>query len=158
MIIEKSQEFSVEQAITASGLTASTNVVDLMSARDLGDGTPIVVHFHVTQTFVANTGTKIELGVASSVTEAFATWLGLGLHVPLGSITVPTAGLVLNEHFYVRINNGPLASLAALSPPAQRYLGVYYDADGSFTAGKITANIVPSNGTYAYTYPKSFTS
>jgi len=127
MIMDKTNLFSDDQAITASAV--STNVIDLGVSRDIGKGTPVPVLIQVTKDFA--TLTSLTATIETSETEDFSS-----------SETLATSGAV------------PVADLVAgrnLAPQfmpigVQRYLRISYTVAGSSaTAGTVTAGVVAAH-------------
>jgi len=123
-------QFSAAQAVTASA--ASTNVVDLGIARDLGKGE----------------GMQVDIRANTACTAAGAATVTFQIQ------QADDAGFTSNVQTLAQTDAIPIASLTAgasipmkidrTSPyPARRYLRLYYSvATGPLTAGSFTAGIV----------------
>ena len=121
-IFDRQNLFSNEQAITAS--TASTDLIDLGSVRDVGAGELSTVVVLVTTTFDALTSLTCALQTAS--TEAFS------VPVQLTAATLPLASLTAGAKFSIGPVPGNVLS----------YLRLYYTVTGSSpTTGKVTSGI-----------------
>lgn len=128
MILDSTNLFSDDQAITATA--ASTNVIDLGSATrgDIGKGTSIPLLVQVTTSFA--TLTSLTIAVQTDSVENFAS------PKTLTSQTIALAGLTAGAQ--AGFNVIPTGT-------DERYLRLYYTVTGSdATAGKITAGIVES--------------
>ena len=128
--------------ITTSGVTVgqdlsqvvgtynSESIVDLGTARDIGEGEPLYIVFTVTEAFVGATAT-VAMNCVVSAAAALTT------PTTVGSVSATAvASLTLGAQFVVRIN--PLVASLGL-----RYLGVIYTiATATTTAGTMTAHVV----------------
>ena len=108
----------------------SESIVDLGTARDIGEGEPLYIVFTVTEAFVGATAT-VAMNCVVSAAAALTT------PTTVGSVTATAvASLTLGAQFVVRIN--PLVASLGL-----RYLGVIYTiATATTTAGTMTAHVV----------------
>ena len=127
--------------ITTSGVTVgqdlsqvvgtynSESIVDLGTARDIGEGEPLYIVFTVTEAFVGATAT-VAMNCVVSAAAALTT------PTTVGSVSATAvASLTLGAQFVVRIN--PLVASLGL-----RYLGVIYTiATATTTAGTMTAHV-----------------
>jgi hypothetical protein len=121
-ILDRLNLFSNDQAITAS--TASTDVVDLGSVRDVGAGETSTVLVLVTEAF--NNLTDLTVAMQTSTTENFAS------PVQLTAATLPLASLTVSTRF--PITTVPRGVL--------RYVRLYYTVTGTApTTGRITAGL-----------------
>ena len=128
--------------ITTSGVTVgqdlsqvvgtynSESIVDLGTARDIGEGEPLYIVFTVTEAFVGATAT-VAMNCVVSAAAALTT------PTTVGSVSATAvASLTLGAQFVVRIN--PLVASLGL-----RYLGVIYTiATATTTAGAMSAYVV----------------
>ena len=128
--------------ITTSGVTVgqdlsqvvgtynSESIVDLGTARDIGEGEPLYIVFTVTEAFVGATAT-VAMNCVVSAAAALTT------PTTVGSVSATAvASLTLGAQLVVRIN--PLVASLGL-----RYLGVIYTiATATTTAGTMTAHVV----------------
>jgi mRNA-degrading endonuclease toxin of MazEF toxin-antitoxin module len=121
-ILDRLNLFSNDQAITAS--TASTDVVDLGSVRDVSAGETSTVLVLVTEAF--NNLTDLTVAMQTSTTENFAS------PVQLTAATLPLASLTVSTRF--PITTVPRGVL--------RYVRLYYTVTGTApTTGRITAGL-----------------
>jgi hypothetical protein len=126
MITDKFLRVSDAQAITADA--ASTDTIDLGSARDIGEGKQLYMVFTVGTAF--NNLTSLALQVITSDAA------NLGTPTVRASTSVLLAGLTAGAQFVVALP--PL-----IGSLGQRYMGAYYDVTGTNpSAGTITADIV----------------
>ena len=114
----------------AVGTYNSESIVDLGTARDIGEGESLYIVFTVTEAFVGATAT-VAMNCVVSAAAALTT------PTTVGSVTATAvASLTLGAQFVVRIN--PLVASLGL-----RYLGVIYTiATATTTAGTMTAHVV----------------
>ena len=111
-LVDARLELSSAQALTASA--DSTNVIALTTARQVGAGKPLFVHFNVT---VAADGTTTDETYAFGVATGAATSLG----TVLATRTIGYATLVAGYNFSMQVpQDGVL-----------RYLGVEYVLGGT---------------------------
>ena len=141
MITDKLLRVSEDQAVTSSAY--STNTIDLGTARDVGEGTPLYMNFALTEAFANGTSITFEV-----VTSANA---NLSSHDVIGSsATIATAALTLGKNIVVRINPD-------IAGKGKRYLGARYTVVGTMNAGKVTADIVETIGDGQKYYASGFT-
>jgi hypothetical protein len=126
MITDQLLRVSTDQALTTTAV--STDTIDLSVARDIGEGGDLYMNFAVTTALAGGTSVKFEV-----ITSAAA---NLGSPTVIGSTdAIVTASLVAGYNTAVRINP-QIASLG------QRYLGARYTISGTYTSGKVTADVV----------------
>ena len=114
------------QAIT--GDAYSTDTIDLLQARDIGEGESLYMVFTVVQAF--NNLTSLAMQVVTDDNS------GISSPTVIGSTTVALAGLTAGAQFVVPIPP-QVASLG------ERYLAAYYDVTGTApSTGSILAQIV----------------
>lgn len=122
MYLDKKLMFSEAQALTDTD-SASTNILDL----GLGDAgrSELGVYVRVNTAFADGTSVLIKLQTATD--EAFTTPIDLPLQQ-----TVLTAALTANaEVLKGKVPHG-----------CKRYLRLYYDVTGTFSAGKFDAGLI----------------
>jgi hypothetical protein len=134
MILDKTEEFSDSQAVTATAI--STNVIDTNPSNknpivDLGDGEPDVwLVIQVDQTATAAGAATVAFSLESDSTADLATSPTVHYTTPALAIAGLTTG---KEVARVKLPGGDY----------KRYLGVRYTvATGPLTAGKFSAFIV----------------
>lgn len=141
MITDKLLRVSEDQALTTTAV--STDTIDLSVARDIGEGQDLFMNFAVTTALAGGTSVKFEV-----ITSASA---NLGSPTVIGSTdAIVTASLVAGYNTAVRINP-QIASLG------QRYLGARYTISGTYSSGKVTADVVMDIQDGRKSYPSGFT-
>ena len=130
MITDQFLKVSAAQAVTASAV--STDKVDLLVARDIGEGEDLYMNFSVDTSFTAAGAATLEMQVVVADDAALTTNVTV-----IGSTgAIPKASLVAGANFAARINP-QIASLG------RRYFGAnYVVSTGPMTAGAVTANVV----------------
>ena len=114
------------QAITADAY--STDTIDLLQARDVGEGESLYMVFTVVQAF--NTLTSLDLEVVTSANA------NLSSHTVIAERNVLLAGLTAGAQYVIKIPP-QVGSLG------ERYLGARYDVNGTNpTQGSILAQVV----------------
>lgn len=127
MITDKLLRVSTDQALTTTAV--STDTIDLSVARDIGEGQDLYMNFAVTTAFAGGTSVKFE------VIQATDAALSSGVEVIGSSDAVVTASLVAGYNTAVRIN-------PQIGSKGKQYIGARYTISGTYTAGKVTADIV----------------
>jgi len=141
MITDKLLRVSEDQAVTSTAV--STNTVDLGSARDIGEGTPLYMNFAVTEAFANGTSITFEVITSASANLSTPTVIG-------SSTAVVTSALTLGKNVVVRLNPD-------IGGKGQRYLGARYTVAGTMNAGKVTADVVETIGDGQKYYASGFT-
>ena len=139
-IVDQLQIFSEKQAVTADAV--STNVVDLLKARDLGSGSKEFIALDVT-TDLAGAG-KVVVNLQTSGTENFTASRTVQM------FEIPSATKAGRRFFYAI----PPASTDDTLGVNQRYLRIQYDVQGIVSAGNVTARLTEDVSTYR-SYPQS---
>ena len=142
MITDKLLRVSEDQgAITSTQV--STDKIDLVVARDIGQGTPLYMNFAVTTAFTGSGTVKFE--VLASAAEDLGTPTVIGSSDAFVGTT-----LTLGKNVVVRIN----PDMGGLG---KRYLGARYTVSGTVGAGKVTADVVETIGDGQKSYASGFT-
>lgn len=129
MITDNLLLLSDAQAVTASA--ASTNTVDLGTARDIGEGEELYVHFKVDTTFTAAGAATMTMNIITSASADLSTPTILA-----STAAIAVATLVAGYRTAIEIP-------PQIKSLGQRYIGVSYTiATGPMTAGAISARIV----------------
>lgn len=128
MITDKLLRVSDEQAVTTTAV--STDKIDLSVARDIGEGENLFMNFAMVAAFVGGTSVNFEVVVSDAA--------DLSSPVVIGSSgAVLTSGLGLGKAVVIRLN-------PQLGSTGKRYLGARYTVAGTYSAGKVTADIAHS--------------
>lgn len=150
MILDKQTMFSEAQTLVASaGSFASTNVIDLGIARNVGGDThPTLELFaQIVSTYLASGGAStLKVDVQTAPDDGSG---GIGSWVTLASSdAIAKASLVAGYKFAIS---------GFLPTPTQRFLRLQYTiATSDGTAGAITAGLTPS-GEYRAAYARGYT-
>jgi hypothetical protein len=126
MYIDKQNTVSSEQAVTAAA--ASTDYIDLSSARDIGMSGPVFFAITCTETAASAGATTVEFKIQTDDNSSFSS-----ATTRLSSGAIAKATLVAGYQLFLPI------------PPGtnERYLRLYYDvAVANLSAGKFTAQVV----------------
>jgi hypothetical protein len=126
MITDKLLRVSTDQALTTTAV--STDTIDLSVARDIGEGQDLYMNFAVTTAFAGGTSVKFEVIQSAAADLSSPTVIG-------STDAVVTASLVAGYNTAVRIN-------PQIGSKGQQYIGARYTISGTYTAGKVTADIV----------------
>jgi len=125
MYFDNQETFSLAQAVTALGDTASTNIYDTGSAADIGPGTAIFIFVKTQAAFASAGAATLQVVLQDAALEA-----GPFADVQTISGTVALAGLTANTK-QVR---------ARLPIGLRRYLRLSYRVGtAAMTAGSVTA-------------------
>ncbi|MBS0520515.1 MAG: hypothetical protein JSR90_17600 [Proteobacteria bacterium] len=141
MLIDSQNQFSSAQAVTSTGATASTNVIDLGVARDVGGAVtePLMLLCEVTTPFASGGSATMQVQVQTSADNS--SWATLAQ-----SDAIPVASLVQGYRFLP----------GDLPGPTSRYLRLnYVVGTAAMTAGAFTAALVPSLDTQPV-YPRGY--
>lgn len=128
MITDQNLRVSTGQALTTTAV--STDTIDLLVARDMGEGTDLLMNFAVITALTG--GTSVTFQVISSAAAALTSPTVIG-----SSDAIVSADLVLGKNVAVAFNP-QIASLG------QRYIGARYTIVGTYSAGTVTADVVAS--------------
>jgi hypothetical protein len=128
MITDTLLRVSDGQALTTTAV--STNTIDLSIARDIGEGTELIMNFAVATALTGGTSVKFE--VISSAAADLSTPTVIG-----SSDAIAAADLVAGKNVAVKIN-------PSIASTGQRYLGARYTIVGTFSAGTVIADVVAS--------------
>ncbi len=128
MILDKEALFSDDQAVTADA--ASTNVIDLGVARDIGKGMPVPLLIQVTEDFDNLTSLKVLVQVDDN--EGFSS----------ATVAAETGAILLAD-----LKEGYQFPLAYVPNGVdERYVRLNYDVTGTApTSGKVTAGLTLGN-------------
>ena len=141
MITDNLLRVSEDQAVTTTAV--STDTIDLVTARDIGEGTPLYMNFAVTTAMAGGTSIKFEVITSANANLSSPTVVG-------SSDVILTAALTQGKNVVVRINPD-------IAGKGKRYLGARYPVAGTFNAGKVTADVVETIGDGQKSYASGFT-
>ena len=141
MITDSLLRVSEDQAVTSTAV--STNTVDLGVARDMGEGTTLYMNFALTEAFANGTSITFEVITSASANLGTPTVIG-------SSAAIVTSALTLGKNIVVTLN-------PEIAGKGQRYLGARYTIAGTYTGGKVTADIVETIGDGQKYYASGFT-
>lgn len=140
--------------VTGAALTVtrvSTNVIDLLVARDVGAGNPLALHCNILTSLTG--ATSLVVNVEVGATEG-GTYYNL-MQTPV----LPVAQLIAGARLFayaMPINQLLNATAGVLAAPG-RYLRLGYTVVGTFGAGTIFAYINPLNDRQQYySYPENY--
>lgn len=129
MFVDAFLQFSAAQAVTSSA--ASTNVIDLGVARDLGKGEALEIDIRVNTTVTAAGAATVQFQLQTASDAAFTTPYTL-----VQTDAIPKASLVAGAAIPLHVDRA-----APYAP--QEFLRLYYNVGaGPLTAGAFTATIV----------------
>mgnify|MGYP001315822923 CR=1 FL=1 len=141
MITDSLLRVSENQAVTSTAV--STNTIDLVVARDIGEGTPLYMNFAVTVAMAGGTSIKFEVITSANANLSSPTVIG-------SSDAILTAALTAGKNVVVRLN-------PEIAGKGQRYLGARYTVSGTYSSGTITADVVETIGDGRKFYASGFT-
>lgn len=130
----------------------STNVLDMLVARDMGAGDLLGIHVNVMQAFATLTSLTIEFQVSAAAGSGFVTILT--------SMAIPVAQLIVGAPIFrygVPLNQVLNATAGVLAAPG-RYMRLNYTVTGSdATAGSVFSYINPvMDRVQTYIYPENY--
>lgn len=126
MITDQFLRVSNAQAVTTTAV--STDTVDLGTARDIGAGEDLYMHFTVGTAFAGGTSTEFQVIGSANADLSSPTVLG-------SSGAIATAGLTAGRRVAVRVN-------PFINSLGQRYFGARYVVVGTNTTGTVSADVV----------------
>ena len=154
MLLDNNLIFDSNAAITTT--RDSTNIIDLVNARDIGDGEELEVLVQVGTTALASTATTttIQAKIMVSTDNSTYTTAALSDAVQIGLTT--TGSHILNIHMPIRRLYSEVAGTGNDAYP--RYIKLNYVASATLSAGTLTAALIGARQTNpAAGYPSGFT-
>lgn len=154
MIVDAFTEFSTAQDIsTTVGTVVSTNILDMRAPgsqdTDLGQGTPLFVHFALPVAVASATAATINFQVFMNNTADGDTPVVIAQTLPLAE-----AAMLINTRFVLPIR----PDIEGTYGQVLRYLGCQYVIAGATTTtGTVTAHLVLSYQSGAPAYASGFT-
>lgn len=134
MILDSQEVFSAAQAVTATGDTASTNVLDTLAAQDEGIGEDATLFAKVDTTFTSGGAATMQVVLQTSADNS--TWVDAAV-----GPTIALAGMTAGAVVYNQI----------LPVGLRRYLRVAYRVGTAvYTAGNISAFLVKNPQAYQF--------
>jgi hypothetical protein len=115
------------QTVTGTGSVLSTNTIDLLQARDIGEGGKISLRTEVVTAVAGATAIEVQ----AITTDDAALTVNANVVATTGAI--PVASLVAGARFVANLN-------PRVGNKGQRYLGVRYVITGTGTAGAFVAD------------------
>lgn len=115
-----------------TAITASNNVIDLGTARDLGVGDDSAIKLMAIVSVAGVGGTSMQIAVQGSVDNSSWTTMATGPAILTANLTIGTR---LFDIDLPRIA-GPFPDRPGASQALPRYLRLAYTAAGTFTAGR----------------------
>lgn len=157
-VLDATQLFDGTLPNTGSAITVtrvSTNVLDLLVARDVGASEPLGIHVDVLTTFTSTVSTTLTVDFEVCDTEG-GTYLNI-----LSSPIIPKAQLIAGSSIFryaLPVNQVLNATAGILKAPG-RYIRLnYVVTTGPFDTGALMAYLTPRMDRNAfYTYPKNYT-
>ena len=141
MITDKNLRVSTAQAVTTTAV--STDSIDLLQAREIGEGADLFFVFTVGTAFSG--GTSITFQIVTDDNDSLSSPT-----VVAATGAILTASLTAAAQFIVPIPP-QIASLG------ERYLGAQYTVSGTYSAGTVTADVVHNIQDGKKFYPSGFT-
>jgi len=141
MITDKNLRVSTAQAVTTTAVSADK--IDLLQAREIGEGADLFFVFTVGTAFSG--GTSITFQIVTDDNDSLSSPT-----VIAATAAILTASLTAAAQFIVPIPPR-IASLG------ERYLGAQYTVSGTYSAGTVTADVVHNIQDGKKFYPSGFT-
>lgn len=127
MITDALNQLSSAQTVTGSSPVLSTNTIDQLVPRDLGEGQGVSVMFQVGTAFAGLTALEMQAITADDAA------LSSNVKVIGSTGAIPVASLAAGARFIARVN--------PTNNKGQRYVGARYVPTGTGSAGTLSAVI-----------------
>ena len=132
------------QTVTGASAVLSTNTIDLLTARDIGEGNDLLkARVEVVTAFTGLTALQVD------VIQADDAALSSNVAVIGSSGAIPVASLTLGARFEVELN-------ARIGSKGQRYMGLRYTPTGTGTAGAVVGDFGDGYTDGQKFYPSGF--
>lgn len=142
MLIDTQLLMSDAQAVTSTGDTASTNIIDLGASRDVGPGSELDVIVTVNEGVASAGAATVTFKVQTDDNSGFSSPTDLMVTGAIGKASLPQGAMP------VRIK---------LPPGVERYLRVVYTVGAAaLTAGKFTAFLTSEQVDSWRVYPNNY--
>lgn len=169
--------FCRAESLAGTGDAFSTDYVPLNALRDIGEGSPLWVRFHIDEAFAGGTQLVLGVAVAWSAGPVPLVWAAADTLITVGTTedlqqevtAMGTYGILggyesplrqgMNYHVAISMDaRRPPTKLGTIVPgtpvvPGYGLLGAFWQRTGTFTAGKITASIVDNIDSGLHIYP-----
>lgn len=129
MIIDSTLEFSVDQTLTTTA-TASANVIDLTTARNIGPGRPMWVTVQTIEELEGGTSYVATIQTSDNESSGYTDIASVALKTEAGALSV--VGFPYTNKRYLRLN---------------------YTFSGSGTGGKVSASLTDQEPRSWQPYP-----
>lgn len=143
---------AVPTGVAITTTRVSTNVLDLLTGRDVGADEPLGIHCQVLVALTGATSLKVNFEVCDT---AGGTFLSL-----VESPVIPVAQLIAGAPIFrvtLPVNQVLNATAGVLKTPG-RYIRLNYTVVGTFGAGTIFSYLTPRQDRNAYySYPNNYT-
>lgn len=141
----------VATGVALTTTRVSTNVIDLLVARDMGAGSILSLHVNVMTALTGGTSLQVDFEVCAT---AGGSYLALLL-----SPVIPVAQLIAGAPIFrydLPLNQVLNATAGILNAPG-RFIRLNYTVVGTFGAGTVFSYITPSlDRNEYYTYPNNY--
>jgi hypothetical protein len=139
MFLNKNEEFSDSQAVTATGATAATNILDTGAAHDIGIGEPVYLVIQVDAAVLSTAGASVQFDLVTGATTSPATVIYSSGAIAKASLTAGAQPVI------VRLPAGCL-----------RYLGVNYTVTTTSLSGGSFSAFLTKDAQLDKTYASGF--
>lgn len=131
------------QTVTGASAVVSTNTIDLLQSRDIGEGRDLYARAQIMTAFTGLTALEVQVIYADDAA------LSSNVTVAGSSGAIPVAQLTAGARFAIELN-------PRIASKGQRYMGLRYVPTGTGTAGAVFADIGIEVQDGAKFYPSGF--